>query len=170
MTEPEFPPPQRAEIEVTLDGQTITLKVPEGAASLTADEANEVAGQLLEAAMLAQGTDPDEADIARVPMQYVIVQAERVPLEGAPDGDEPDELRGATRAEVHCWIKDQTHRNGLHIIAGTVAEHGWVVTEIVEQAAVTRADFEGEYLQYFEQALTESEVFLYEIENAEGEE
>jgi hypothetical protein len=50
-----------------------------------------------------------------------------------------------------------------------VAEHGWVVTEIVEQAAVSRDDFEGEYLQYFEQALTESEVFLYEIEDAEGE-
>jgi hypothetical protein len=166
MTEPEFP--QRAEIEVTLDAQTIALKVPGGAANLTATEANEVAGQLLEAAMLAQGTDPDEADVARVPMQYVIVQAERLPLEVA-ESDEPDELRGATRAEVHCWIKDQTHRNGLHIIAGTVAEHGWVVTEIVEQAAVSRDDFEGEYLQYFEQALTESEVFLYEIEDAEGE-
>jgi hypothetical protein len=169
MTEPELPP-QRAEIEVTLDAQTITLKVPDGAASLTPDAANELAGQLLEAAMLAQGTDPDEADIVRVPMQYVIVQAERLPLDNVTESDEPDELRGATRAEVHCWIKDQTHRNGLHIIAGTVAEHGWVVTEIVEQAAVTRDDFEGEYLQYFEQALTDSEVFLYEIEDAEGEE
>lgn len=169
MTEPELPP-QRAEIEVTLDAQTITLKVPDGAANLTPDEANDVAGQLLEAAMLAQGTDPDEVDIARVPMQYVIVQAERLPLDNVTESDEPDELRGATRAEVHCWIKDQTHRNGLHIIAGTVAEHGWVVTEIVEQAAVVRDDFEGEYLQYYEQALTESEVFLYEIENAEGEE
>lgn len=166
MTESELP---RAEIEVTQDAQTITLKVPEGAAHLTPSEATELAGQLLEAAMLAQGTDPDEADVARVPMQYVVVQAERLPLE-VPDSDEPDELRGATRAEVHCWIKDQTHRNGLHIIAGTVAEHGWVVTEIVEQAAVSRADFEGEYLQYFEQALTDSEVFLYEIEDAEGEE
>lgn len=161
MTEPE--------IEVTQDAQTIVLKVPGGAATLTADGATEVAGQLLEAAMLAKGGEPDEADIARVPMQYLVAQAERLPAEVAPMED--DELHGATRAEVHCWIKDQTFRNGLHVAAGWVAEHGWVITEVIEQNAVTRTDFEdGDYLQYFEQAITESEVFLYEIENAEGAE
>lgn len=159
-----------SEIEVTQDAQTITLTVPGGAANLTADEATEIAGRLLEAAMLANGGEPDEADTVRVPMQYLVAQAERLPADVAPTDGE-DELHGASRAEVHCWIKDQTFRNGLHVAAGWVAEHGWVITEVLEQKPATRADFEdSDYLQYFEQAVTESEVFLYEIENAEGAE
>ena len=52
---------------------------------------------------------------------------------------------------------DQTQRNALHLATGWIAEHGWVITEVIEQRPVTRADFtDTEYLQYFEQALTDS--------------
>ena len=39
------------------------------------------------------------------------------------------------------------------------------------EGLVTRDDFDGtEYLQYYEQALVDSEVFLYEIDENEGDE
>ena len=57
----------------------------------------------------------------------------------------------------------------MHIAAGCVAEHGWFVQEVLEHEAVTREDMEGEYLQYFEQALTDAEVFLYEIDEDDTE-
>ena len=42
--------------------------------------------------------------------------------------------------------------------------------ELIEQRPVSRVDFvDTEYLQYFEQALIDSEVFLYELEEPDGE-
>jgi hypothetical protein len=146
--------------------------VPAGGVTLTADEAQELASRILEAAALAIGEDPEENDWVRIPMQYIRGAAERLDLEveGQAEPAEPaadtaeDDLTGAA-AEVHCWIKDQTQRNAMHIAAGWIAEHGWVLGELLEQRSVTRADFQNtEYLQYFEQALIDGEVFLYEIE------
>ena len=175
--QPEYSPHHRADVEVSQDGDKVTLKAPAGGVTLTADEAHELAGRVLEASALARGEDPDEADLVRVPMQYMRVAAERLEFDAeggetpAAADDEPDDMAGATDAEVHCWITDQTQRNAMHVAAGWVAEHGWAITEVIEQRPVTRADFaDTEYLQYFEQALTDAEVFLYEIEEAEGDE
>ena len=175
--QPEYSPHHRADVEVSQDGDKVTVKAPAGGATLTADEAHELAGRVLEASALARGEDPEENDWVRVPMQYMRVAAERLEFDAeggetpAAADDEPDDMAGATDAEVHCWITDQTQRNAMHVAAGWVAEHGWVITEVIEQRPVTRADFtDTEYLQYFEQALTDSEVFLYEIEEAEGDE
>jgi hypothetical protein len=53
----------------------------------------------------------------------------------------------------------------MHVAAGWIAEHGWMISEVIEQRRVSRVDFaDTEYLQYFEQALLDAEVFLYEIE------
>jgi hypothetical protein len=168
----EGSPHHRADVVVTPAGGAVTLKAPAEGVTLTADEALELAGRLVEAQARASGEDPEENDWVRIPMQYVRAAAERMEIEG--EGDEPpeeDELRGAKSAEVHCWIANQTQRNAMHIAAGSVAEHGWVVTEVIEQAPVTRTDFEGtEYLPYYEQALTDSEVFLYEIDEPETDE
>jgi hypothetical protein len=173
--ETEYSPHHRADVEVSQDGDKVTLKAPAEGAVLTADEALELASRVFEASALARGEDPDESDIVRVPMQYMRVAAERLEfeIEGAPAPPPEDdaELAGAKEAEVHCWIRDQTQRNAMHVAAGWIAEHGWVVSEVLDQRPVTRADFAGtEYLQYFEQALTDSEVFLYEIEEAESDE
>ena len=174
--QPEYSSHHRADVVVAQDGDKVTLKAPAEGATLTADEAHELAGRVYEASALARGEDPDESDIVRVPMQYMRVAAERLEFDAeggetpAP-ADGPDDMGDATDAEVHCWIRDQTQRNAMHVAAGWVAEHGWVITEVIEQRPVTRADFaDTEYLQYFEQALTDSEVFLYEIEEAEGDE
>ncbi len=174
--QPEYSPHHRADVEVSQDGDKVTLKAPAPGAVMTADEAHELASRVFEASALARGENLEESDIVRVPMQYMRVAAERLEFEvegapAAPADDEDADMAGAKEAEVHCWVRDQTHRNAMHVAAGWIAEHGWVVTEVLEQRPVTRADFAGtEYLQYFEQALTDSEVFLYEIEEAESDE
>ena len=170
----EYSPHHRADVEVSQDGDKVKLKAPPDGVTLTADEAQELASRVFEAAMLAGGEDPEENDWVRIPMQYIRVAAER--MEFTVDGAEPvqpnddPEMGDAKTAEVHCWIKDQTQQNAMHIAAGWIAEHGWVIGEVIEQHAVTRADFtDTEYLQYFEQALLDSEVFLYELDEPEEE-
>ncbi len=175
MPEQEYSPHHRPDVEVAQDGDKVMLRTPPGVVTLTAAEAMELASRVFEASALASGDDPEERDWVRIPMQYIRVSAERLELnteDGQPVGSEEEdpEMAGAKDAEVHCWIKDQTQRNAMHVAAGWIAEHGWVITEVIEQRRVTRADFaDTEYLQYFEQALTDSEVFLYEIEEAESE-
>lgn len=167
----EFSPHHRADVQVAQEADKVTLKAPAEGVTLTPDEAQELASRIFEASMVSSGEDPE--DIRRVPMQYLRVAAEKMDLsvEGEAAPPEDPEMGNATSAEIHCWIKDQTLRNGMHIAAGSIAEHGWAVLEVIEQNAVTRADFgDGEYLQYFEQALLESEVFLYELEEPEGDE
>ena len=164
-----------ADIEVSHDGDKVTLKLPAAGATLSATEAQELAGRIFEAAARANGDDPVENDWVRLPMQYLRVAAERLDFspEGddankvpAPDSDEPE----GRIAEVHCWIKDQTQTNAMHIAAGMVAEHGWFIQEVMEQESVTRDDFaDTDYLEYYEKAITESEVFLYEIDEEDTE-
>jgi hypothetical protein len=172
MAEHEPSPHHRADVQVSQDGDKVTLKAPAEGVTLSADEAQELASRVFEAAMLSRGEDASE--YRRVPMQYLRVAAERMDLGGEGEGGdappEDPEMGDATSAEVHCWIKDQTAANAMHITAGAIAEHGWMVLEVLEQKPVTRADFDGEYLQYFEQALVESELFLYETEDTEGDE
>ena len=167
-------PRREPDVAVEQDGDKITLRTARDSVSLTADEAMRVASYLVEAAARADGQDPEENDTVRIPMQYIRAAAEKLDaeVEGAePAADEVDEeLAGAKAAEVHAWIRDQTARNAMHVAAGWVAEHGWVIAEVIEQVAVTRDDVaETEYLQYYEQALTHSEVFLYEIEDESEE-
>ena len=172
---PEPSPHHRADIEVSHEGDKVMLKAPAVGVTLTADEAQALASRIFEASALARGTDLAEQDLARVPMQYVRVSADRLEfeVEGHPaepkiesDTGEP-EPTGST-AEVHCWIKDQTQHNAMHIAAGWITDHGWAISEVLEQRSVSRADFAGsEYLQYFEQALTYAEVFLFEIDEDE---
>ena len=83
-----------------------------------------------------------------------------------PEADTAERL-GAT-ALAHCWVRGQTKKNAFHVAIGWISEDGWVPTELVEQRAVTRDDFEGtEDLSYFEQALTDGEVFKFEIDTPE---
>jgi hypothetical protein len=175
----EQAPHRRADVEVGQNADKVTLKAPAEGVTLTVNEAQELAGRIVEASILASGEDPDENDLVRVPMQYIRAAADRLDFEiEGPDGARAEnvsdtgeaDLGEATTAEVHCWIAGQTQRNAMHIAAGWVAEHGWVIGEVIEQRAAARADFENtEYLQYFEQALVDGEVFLYEIEENGGE-
>ncbi len=169
--QPEPSPHHRADVEVSQDGDKVTLKAPDGGVTLNSEEAQELASRIFEAAMLAGGEDPVESDRVRIPMQYLRLAAERFSApEGdtqtAPNSDEPE----GHNAEVHCWIKDQTQSNAIHIAIGSITEEGWFVQEIIEHENVSRTNFaDTDYLEYFEQALTQAEVFLFEIdEDTEG--
>jgi hypothetical protein len=166
----------KATVILTRVGDALTLKTTAESVTLTAEEAEELARQILEAAARAHGQDPDESDSVRIPMQYIRVAAERLDdaivqtESGEPANNEAPDTGDAKNAEVHCWIKGQTQQNAMHVASGWVNEHGWIITEVIEQEAVTSDDFEGtEYLQYYEQALTESEVFLYEIDDTQAD-
>ncbi len=170
----EGSPHHRADVVVVHTDGAVTLTLPATSVQLTVEETQELASRLYEVSVRAFGEDPDEHDLARIPMQYIRAMAERV--EGAEPDAEPgtplyEELENARTAEVHCWITNQTQQNAMHVAAGWIASHGWVVTELIEQEVVTRENFEDtDYLTYYEQALTDSEVFLYEIGDAETEE
>jgi hypothetical protein len=167
--------PRRADVTVSDDAVKLTV----GAESVTlrADEAEELARSIVNAAARASGQSPEENDWVRLPMQYIRAAAERVDFDTEPTDadarpiDEVPDTGDAKTAEVHCWIAGQTQQNAMHVAAGWIASHGWAVTDVIEQAAVTRDDFEGtEYLPYYEQALMDSEVFLYEISQDETDE
>jgi hypothetical protein len=167
--------PQPA-VDVSHTDDSVTLKLGAEIASLTVEEAEHLARLIVDAAARVSGQSPEENDWVRIPMQYIRVAAER--LDDAPDPtgtdvrpvDEVPDTGDAKAAEVHCWIKDQTQQNAMHIATGWIAEHGWFIEEVIEHEAVTGDDFtDTEYLPYYEQALTDSEVFLYEIDEAETE-
>ena len=90
-------------------------------------------------------------------MQFVLIAASQ-----DPDAEHDERFGGA---HVCCWIKDQSPRNAAHIAKGWIEEAGWIVEEIEEQYPITAADYEDkpESAQYFEQALIDSEVFVYHV-------
>src|SRR5688572_26765703 len=122
--QPEYSVHHRADVEVSQDGNKVKLKAPADGVTLTADEAQELAGRIFEASARATGEDPEENDWVRIPMQYIRAAAERMEFnieggEPVQPNDDPD-MGDATSAEVHCWIKDQTQRNAMHIAAGWI--------------------------------------------------
>jgi len=52
---PEYSPHHRADVQVSQDGDKVSLKAPAEGVALTADEAQELASRIFEAAMLANG-------------------------------------------------------------------------------------------------------------------
>jgi hypothetical protein len=176
MSEPN--PNRRADIEVSPDADKVALRVPGGAAALSAVEAQEAGRPHLRGRGPGQRRRPGRERLGPPADAVPALAAEKMDVgdDGedpnrvpAPNSDEPD----GDAAEVHCWIKDQTQANAMHIAAGSVAEHGWFISEVLEHQPVSRADFAAddaqEYLQYYEQALAEGEVFLYEFSEDDSE-
>lgn len=148
-------------VRVAVDGKMVTLQIGDARFDLSIAEARYAASRLIEAAAAADGLEPEKEDWDRLPMQYLLVEAERVDDE--TDGDSRDTVPQI--AEVHCWVKDQTRRNALHVAEGWIAGCGWVVTKVIEQRCVGPADFAGtKRLRYYEQALLDEEVFLFETD------
>jgi hypothetical protein len=91
----------------------------------------------------------------QIPMQYLIIEA-------APDPtyDHQENYAGSS---VGCWIKDQTETNASHIARGWIEAQGWVVLELTDQHPVTAETYKDktEGREYFEQALIDSEVFVF---------
>lgn len=164
------PTHRREDVEVQLEEKGVRLRTPNDGVVLTDNEALELSGRLIDAAARAGGQDPEEQDWARVPMQYLRLMGEEHP-DDLEEGAEP------RTAEIHCWIRNQTRTNAMHVACGWLNNDDWYVTEVLEQRSVSRDDFaDGEFLFYYEQALIDEEVFLYDIdgednqgENSDGE-
>jgi hypothetical protein len=96
-------------------------------------------------------------DDERISMQFVMISAVQ-----DPDAEHKEKLGGA---HVCCWIKDQSPRNAAYIAKGWIEDAGWIVQDIDEHYPVTADDFadKPESAQYYEQALTDGEAFVYHV-------
>ena len=90
-------------------------------------------------------------------MQFLVISAFQ-----DPDTEHAESYGGA---HVSCWIKDQTVRNAPHIARGWIEENGWIVDTIEEHYPITEEDYSvpSDSLQYFEQAQTDGEVFVFHV-------
>lgn len=142
--------------------KSITLGVGTATAELSVADARAVAVRLVETAAAADAQDDTaNAESRRIPMQFLLLAAEQVVESGTPE-----------TCDVGCWIADQTRTNAFHIAFGWVSGNGWEVLEVLEHHPVTRADYAGDedhLLPYYEQAITDGEVFLYEIDDPNEE-
>jgi hypothetical protein len=92
----------------------------------------------------------------RIPMQYLIIEA-------APDLTFDQKDRNIVGSAVGCWIKNQTKTNALHVARGWIEAQGWVVLDLIDQYPVSSETYKNktEGREYFEQALTDDEVFVF---------
>ena len=88
-------------------------------------------------------------------MQYLIIDA-------AQDPDFPHKKK-FDGASVGCWIKNQTTKNTYLIAKGWIENLGWIVLSLEDQQIVSAEDYEEnpEGRKYFEQATSDSEVFVF---------
>jgi hypothetical protein len=157
--------PNRVAIEIS--GEGLALTIPGGTAALSLDEALVLARGLTDFVAKNAETEGDDDEMRgiRLPMQYLVLAVSR-----DPDADQEEDL--PDNGEVHCWIKEQTVENALHVAIGCINESEWIVTEVLDQRPVSSEDFPDEEMrQYYDQATVDEEVFLFMIgvEDAEGE-
>jgi hypothetical protein len=93
----------------------------------------------------------------RVPMQYLIINAAQDPT------FEHKQAHGG--AIVGCWIKNQTKKNAYLIAKGWIEDNGWVSLSLEDQYPVSEDDYKEKIKgkEYFEQALIDEEVFVFNI-------
>ena len=88
-------------------------------------------------------------------MQYLVIAAAQDPTFA-----HEHEYGGA---HVGCWIKNQTKRNAYLIARGWIEENGWVPLSLEEQHPVSADTYAHNHESkcYFEQALIDEEVFVF---------
>lgn len=152
MAEPIRLPLADGEAVVAVEGQKVRLTVPAGGAVMTEDEALRLAREVvLAGSQLSDPTGEAATRWRRWPMQYLRFEAE--PVEGGPT------------VFVHGWVADQSEANAVFITIGNIeAGEEYRATELSEQRSCGIEDYpEGDdFRPYFEQALTDGEVFLFE--------
>lgn len=77
-----------------------------------------------------------------------------------PDAKEFHEAGGAY---VNCWIQDDDRESAQESATHLIQDYGWTVESLEEAGTVTGDDYgEGdEDLEFYEQALTEGEVLVF---------
>ncbi|MCX7666973.1 MAG: hypothetical protein N2112_15680 [Gemmataceae bacterium] len=161
MNESNFSVPvDKIGIQVQANG--IEISLPQSPTLLTAAEAQGVAVALLKASESQTPVDTETAPERRLPMQYLQIEA-------VTDNSETPEEE-AEQGIVHCWIRDQSPTNAVYIAVGWISSEGWDVLQIIENKPVTASDFqETDLLPYYEQALVDNEVFVFEVVDADDD-
>lgn len=97
----------------------------------------------------------DSSEHDRIPMQFLIIGAAQ-----DPTFSHEEDYGGAS---VGCWIKNQTRKNAYLVAKGWIEDHGWVPLSLEDQHPVSKADYDDDTKgrRYFEQALTDEEVFVF---------
>ena len=127
------------------------------ALELNAEEAQFLASNLFEFALHCQYSEAqlEEQDWVRIPMQYLHIYAEQ-----DPDFGHDENFAGA---DVECWIKDQTAKNAYLIAKGWIEEAGWKCVELEEQGQISRDNHEEDDVEYYDQALIDEQVFVFNV-------
>ncbi len=162
MNETNFSVPvDKIGIQVQPNG--VELSLPQSPTFLTIPEAQGVAVALLKAGETAAAAfDPVNPPQTRLPMQYLQIEAV------TDNSDSPEEQ--AEQGIVHCWIRDQSPDNAVYIAVGWISSEGWDVLQILEHKPVSATDFQdSDLLEYYEQALVDNEVFVFEIVDEDEE-
>ena len=106
----------------------------------------------------------------RIPMQYLCIRASIVESNELPEwlfGDN----KISEEVYVGCWIKDQTEKNAEYIAKGQIEEYSIIAEAIEVQHPITEKYYEDndeyDHLQYYEQALIDGEVLVFNTSPAE---
>ncbi len=166
MSETNFSAPD-SKVSLNIQEGGVELSIAQSPVSLTLYEARLLGVALIEASEEPTPIDPENPTDQRIPMQYLQIEATTENTD-APESEE------SQTGVVHCFIRDQSTTNAVYIAVGWVSSEGWDVLQILETASVTATDFaETDLLQYYEQALVDDEVFVFEEteyeEETEGE-
>jgi hypothetical protein len=77
--------------------------------------------------------------------------------------EDAQEYEQAGGAYVNCWIRSDSRDQAEARAAALIEEYGWDVEALEEQSTVTSADYDqdDEDRQFYEQALVEGEVLVF---------
>lgn len=80
-----------------------------------------------------------------------------------PTNSNPEHDAG-TQAYVVCWIEDPQLESALATAKAGLERGDWTILKTDEVSQATIEDYKGtEHLEYFEQALTDKEVYLFNV-------
>jgi hypothetical protein len=64
-------------------------------------------------------------------------------------------------ATVGCWVQRETQREAESVARAWIGDQHWTITSLEEASIITRDTQLPAGLQYFEQAETDGEVFIF---------
>jgi hypothetical protein len=81
----------------------------------------------------------------------------------ATPNPEAKEFHDAGGAYVNCWIRENDRERAQESAQGLIQDYGWSVESLEEGAVVTGSDYDAddEYREFYEQALVEGEVLVF---------
>jgi len=85
-------------------------------------------------------------------------------IESVPSSKSED-YKEAGGAFISCWVKADTIENARKKAVSSIEDNSWVVVDVQESYIVSAETYENgnEALEYFNQAVTDGEVYSYHL-------